>query len=680
MKINKNSAKNRILFLRKEIERHNKLYYINNEPLISDFEFDILLQELQFLESKFPEFYSETSPTLKIGSDLSLTIEETESNEASRVFNQVAHKSPMLSLSNTYNKEDLFSFNEKITKIAGGEFSYVCELKIDGSAISLSYESNKLVRAITRGDGTQGDDVTLNVKKIEGIPHEIVNNKGPHNFEIRGEIFMPWNSFDKLNKAKEENEEALFANPRNAAAGSLKLLDANETAKRGLSAFFYSVVCDESPFENHMDSLLWAKENGFPVPEYSKVCNNLEEVFNFIEYWDIERKNLSFPTDGIVIKLNSMELQKRAGFTSKYPRWATAYKFKAEQAVTTLISVDYQVGRTGAITPVANLYPVLLSGSSIKRASLHNLDQMNLMDVHIGDSVFIEKGGEIIPKIVGVDFSKRDENAVKPIFPEFCPDCGTKLEREEEQAKHYCPNYNGCPMQIKGRFLHFCSRKAMNILIGEATVEQMFNLGYLKHLSDLYNITPEELLLLEGWKAKSVERFMQSLEKSKSVPFYRVLYALGIRYVGETTAKSLTNHFNSIENIIKASKDDLLEVNDIGESVAESIIGFFSKEENILLIEELKKVGITLKNKDIEQTQLSTALKGKTIVVSGLFSIPREELKKIIEHHSGKNVNSLSSKTSYLIAGEKMGPAKLDKAKKLGIKILTEEDFFKLIK
>ncbi|MFA6757886.1 MAG: NAD-dependent DNA ligase LigA [Bacteroidales bacterium] len=680
MKINKNNAKKRILFLRDEIEKHNELYYVNNKPLISDFEFDILLQELQFLESKYPEYYSENSPTLKIGSDLSSNKVKNEPKEPSRVFVQVAHKHPMLSLSNTYNKEDLYSFNERVAKITESNFSYVCELKIDGSAISLSYENNKLVRAITRGDGTEGDDVTQNVKNIEGIPHEIYNNQGPCNFEIRGEIYMPWSSFDKLNKVKKENEEALFANPRNAAAGSLKLLNAKETAKRGLRAFFYSVVSDQISFKNHMESLLWAKENGFPVPEYSKVCNNLEEVFNFIDHWDIERKNLSFPTDGIVIKLNSMELQQKVGFTSKYPRWATAYKFRAEQAVTTLISVDYQVGRTGAITPVANLYPVLLSGSSIKRASLHNQDQMDLIDVHIGDRVFIEKGGEIIPKIVGVDISKRDKNAIKPHFPEFCPDCGTKLEREVEQAKHYCPNYNGCPMQIKGRFLHFCSRKAMNILIGEATVEQMFNLGYLKHLSDIYNISREELLRMEGWKEKSADRFILSLEKSKSAPFYRVLYALGIRFVGEATAKSLANHFKSIDSIIKATKEELLEVDDIGDSVAESVLSFFSIEANITSIDELKKKGITLEAQEIENSSISASLEGKSIVVSGLFSIPRDELKKIIEQHSGKNVNSLSSKTSYLVAGQKMGPAKLDKAKQLGIKILTEGDFFKLIK
>jgi len=680
MKINKNNAKQRISFLRDEIEKHNTFYYVHNKPLISDFEFDILLQELQFLESKFPEFYSENSPTLKIGSDLSNTVDNKSENKESRVFSQVAHKYPMLSLSNTYNKDDLFSFNDKIIKIAETNFSYVCELKIDGSAISLLYENRKLIRAVTRGDGTKGDDVTQNVKKINGIPHTIIGNTGPKDFEIRGEIFMPWDSFDSLNKIKEENEEALFANPRNAAAGSLKLLNANETAKRGLSAFFYTVVSEEAPFNNHMDSLIWAKENGFPVSDYSKVCNNIEEVLKFIDYWDSERKNLKFPTDGIVIKVNSIELQNRAGFTSKYPRWATAYKFKTEQAITKLISVDYQVGRTGVITPVANLYPVLLSGSTVKRATLHNQDQMNLMDIHLEDSVYVEKGGEIIPKIVGVDISKRKNNAVKPLFPHFCPDCGSKLKKETEQARHYCPNYNGCPMQIRGRFLHFCSRKAMNIIIGEATIEQMFNLGYIKYLSDIYNISKEQLLLMDGWKIKSVERFLMSLDKSKSAPFFRVLYALGIRYVGETTAKSLANYFNSIDNIINASKEELLVVNDIGESVAESVMQFFLKEENILLINELKKVGIIFKSKNTERQLLSTKLEGKSIVVSGLFSIPREKLKQTIEHHSGKNVNSLSGGTSFLVAGKKMGPAKLEKAKKLGIKILTEEDFFKLIK
>ncbi|MFA6770703.1 MAG: NAD-dependent DNA ligase LigA [Bacteroidales bacterium] len=680
MKITKNNAEKRILFLRDEIEKHNKLYYVNNKPLISDFEFDVLLQELQFLESKFPEYYSENSPTLKIGSDLSAKEANLIQDESSRVFEQVDHKYPMLSLSNTYNKEDLISFNEKVSKMTSTNFSYICELKIDGSAISLSYENNKLVRAVTRGDGSKGDDVTENIKKIKGIPHKIPESSKLSNFEIRGEVFMSWDSFDALNKIKEENEEPLFANPRNAAAGSLKLLDAKETAKRGLALFFYSVVSEEVAFDNQMESLLWAKENGFPVPEQSRVCENLKEVFSFIDYWENERKNLRFPTDGIVIKLNNIELQKRAGFTSKYPRWATAYKFKAEQAATTLLSVDYQVGRTGAVTPVANLYPVLLSGSTVRRASLHNQDQMNLMDIHIKDSVFVEKGGEIIPKIVGVDISKREKNAVRPQFPQFCPDCNSQLVKESEQAKHYCPNYNGCPMQIKGRFLHFCSRKAMNILIGEATVEQMFNLGYIKQLSDIYNISREQLFLMEGWKAKSVDRFMQSLEKSKSTPFPRVLYALGIRHVGETTAKSLSDFFKSIENIISASKEELLKVDDIGDIVAESLMQFFSKEENRLLINELKKIGLLFNSENAEHSLLSTKLEGKTIVVSGLFSMPREELKKIIEQHSGKNVNSLSASTSYLIAGEKMGPAKLKKAKSVGIKILTEEDFLKLIK
>lgn len=680
MKINKNNAKERISFLRDEIEKHNTLYYVNNKPLVSDFEFDILLQELQFLESKFPEYYSENSPTLKIGSDIEKIRDDISEDESLRAFSLITHKHPMLSLSNTYNKEDLISFNERVIKVSESDISYVCELKIDGSAISLSYENRKFIRAVTRGDGTQGDDVTENVSKIKGIPHSIPAKTGPLNFEIRGEIFMPWSSFDALNKVKEEKEEALFANPRNAAAGSLKLLNANETAKRGLQAFFYSVVSEQFPFENHIDSLNWAKENGFPVPEYSKVCENIDQVFKFIDYWDVERKNLGFPTDGIVIKVNNIELQNQIGFTAKYPRWATAYKFKTEQATSTLLSVDYQVGRTGAITPVANLHPVLLSGSTVRRASLHNQDQMELMDIHIGDNVFVEKGGEIIPKIVGVDISKRDINAAKPQFPKYCPDCNTELIRESDEAKHYCPNYNGCPMQIKGRFLHFCSRKAMNIVIGEATVEQMFNLDYLKQLSDIFNLSREQLLLLEGWKDKSVERFILSREKSKTTPFYRVLYALGIRFVGETTAKSLVNYFKSIDNIIGASKEELITVDDIGETVAESVLQFFSKPDNLHLISELKKVGLILANENEKRRLISTKLEGKSVVVSGLFSIPREELKKIIELHSGKNVSSISASTSYLIAGEKMGPSKLSKAKSLGINILTEEDFFNFIK
>jgi len=672
MKVNKENAKDRISFLRKEIELHNSLYYVDNKPIITDFEFDLLMQELQALEAKYPEFITDSSPTLKVGSDLSVS-------EIGKSFKQARHKTPMLSLSNTYNKEELYTFDERLSRLLGKKIEYVCELKIDGSAISLIYNNRNFVRAVTRGDGNVGDDVTANVKCIGSIPSKLPESFFSGEVEIRGEIFMSWDSFDRLNKKKEENEEPLFANPRNAAAGSLKLLDPSLTASRELSAFFYSVSGQGLIFENHVQSLEWARQAGFPVSNHYRLCKSIDEVIEYLDYWDIERKKLKFPTDGVVIKVNEVLLQKNAGYTSKSPRWATAYKFKAEQASTVLKSVDYQVGRTGAITPVANLDPVLLSGSTIRRASLHNEEQIKLLDIHLGDTVYVEKGGEIIPKIVGVDVSQRDQNAQKPLFPVNCPDCNTLLVKEESEAKHYCPNINGCPMQIKGRLLHFCSRKAMNILAGEATIEVMYKKGILNTFPDFFRLTKNDILELDGWKEKSTERFLKSVEASKSVPFERVLYSLGIRHVGETTAKNLAFHFKSIYALSISTKEELLQVADIGETVADSVMNFFADPFNQEIIKLLNSYGVKLELNNTKSI-LSNKLEGCSLVVSGLFSIPREELKKVIEQHSGKNVTSISGSTSYLIAGDNMGPSKLEKANKLGVKILTENEFFEMIK
>ncbi len=674
MKISKEHAKNRISFLRDEIERHNRHYYIENQPTVSDFEFDLLLQELQTLENKFPEFRSEKSPTVKIGSDL----DYNRLNFQSKEFRQSSHRYPMLSLSNTYNKDELYSFNERVEKLIGTSVDYVCELKIDGSAISLTYENCRLVRAVTRGDGSVGDDVTENVKLIENLPMEIGSDAAVKNFDIRGEIYMPWEQFYKLNKERELMEDQLFSNPRNAAAGSLKLIDSSEVKERGLRIMLYNVIDDNRYFNSHYESLQWALKEGFPISSHIRLCKDINEVFDYLEYWDLKRKELDFPTDGVVIKVNNYDFQNALGITSKFPRWATAYKFKAEQAVTRLLSVDYQVGRTGAVTPVANLEPVTLSGSVIKRASLHNSDQMKILDIHLGDSVIIEKGGEIIPKIVGVDPGKRDSHSSVPQFPLNCPDCGEILLKDANESRHYCPNTTGCPTQIKGRLLHFAGRKAMNILAGDATVDQMYDLGYLRTLSDFYKINYEQLISMEGWKKRSAERFLESVIMSLSTPFHKVLYALGIRHVGETTAKTLAGHFGDIESIKNARFEELTEVGDIGGIVANSIIEYFRNESNIQLIKELKELGVKM-NATPGNNLKSEKLKGKTIVVSGNFSISREEIKKIIEENSGKNSTSVSVSTSFIIAGDKIGPSKLEKARKLRISIISEADFFNLI-
>ncbi len=671
MKKKREEAGARIAQLREIINEQNRRYYIENQPVISDFEYDILLNELQTLEKTYPGYFSENSPTVRVGSDLS---DDSVASE----FKQATHKYPMLSLSNTYDKEELYAFNERIVKSVESQVNYVCELKIDGSAISLSYYNGRLVRAVTRGDGTTGDDVTSNVKKIKSLPQSLKGSGYPVEFEIRGEIFMPWSSFDEINKKREENEEQLFANPRNAAAGSLKLLDPRIVEERGLETILYHFVSEEKIADSHYEVLQMAGKWGLPVSEHTKVCKNMDEVIDYLNYWDNERKKLPYPTDGVVIKVNDLGLQKTLGFTSKSPRWATAYKFKAEQSLTKLLSIDYQVGRTGAVTPVANLEPVLLSGTVVKRASLHNLDQMSLMDIHISDYVYVEKGGEIIPKITGVELSMRDKDAKTPKFPEFCPDCGTKLVREESEAKHFCPNSELCPTQIKAKFLHFSGRKAMNILIGEATIDQLYNLNLIRNLPDIFRLTADDLMTMDGWKERSALRFLESLEESKKSPFFKVLFALGIRYIGENSAKSLANHFGNIDNLISASKEDLTEVGDIGEVMAQSVSDYFSSPGNLNVIKELKEIGLNFEN--IEKKEiLSEKLKGCTVVVSGNFSIQREEIKKMVELHSGKNGSSVTSKTTYLLTGEKPGPEKIQKANSLGIKTITEEEFFKLI-
>lgn len=668
-KITKKQAAERIGLLRKELEKHNYNYYVLNAPTITDFEFDLLMTELQTLEKLFPELASKDSPAVKVGSDITSTPTE---------FVQVAHKYPMLSLGNTYSIEEMHEFGERIEKTVTG-CTFSCELKFDGTGIALTYRDGKLLHALTRGDGAKGDDVTRNVVNIPSIPRELHTTPGgpaiPAEFEIRGEIYMPFEAFERLNREREEEEEAPFANPRNAAAGSLKLLDPEQMRTRGLDCVLYHMLGENLPFKSHTEAIAAAHSWGLPVSEYARKAANVDDAIAYIQEWDTRRKSLPFATDGIVIKVNELDFQRQLGFTAKSPRWATAYKFKPESALTPLLSVDYQVGRTGAVTPVANLEPVPLSGTIVKRASLHNKDQMDLLDIHIGDWVYVEKGGEIIPKITAVERSKRPADAVKPPFPERCPDCGTPLVRDEEQARHYCPNTDNCPEQIKGRFIHFISRKAMDILAGEATIELLFDKGFIRTLPDLYELTDEQLLGLDGWQQKSVDNFRESLEQSKKVPFARVLNALGIRHIGETTAKMLAAHFGNLDALMAASREELLQIDEIGEIVADSILAYFAEPRHREMIERLRVIGLQFEQDEESQVRLSNALEGCTVVISGNFSISREEMKKLIAAHGGKNTGSVSGSTTYLLAGEKAGPEKLRKAEKLGVKILSEEEF-----
>lgn len=663
----KGQAHIRIKELRELLTEANRRYYVENAPVLADYDFDMLLKELEALEGKFPEFADPDSPTRHVGSDL----------KNNREFKQYMHRFPMLSLGNTYDIGEVADFADRAAKGIGDSFTYSCELKFDGTAICLTYRNGRLFRALTRGDGRVGDDVTENAGRIGNIPKELKGSGWPEEFEIRGEIYMPWAAFDRLNEERAAEEEQPFANPRNAASGSLKLLDSNMVANRGLECTLYHMLGENLPFETHDQALRAASDWGLPVSDKRKICRNIEDIEDFIKYWDTERKTLPFATDGIVIKVNELQFQEELGYTSKFPRWAVAYKFKAEQALTRLISIDYQVGRTGAVTPVANLEPVLLSGTIVKRASLHNADQMQMLDIRIGDYVYVEKGGEIIPKITSVELSQRSSDVELPDFPVTCPDCGTMLIKDEEEAKSFCPNQSGCPTQIKGRLVHFLSRKAMNVIAGEATIEQLFNRAFVWNIADFYELTREHLLTLEGWKEKSAERFLKSLEESRTVPFERVLYALGIRYVGEATARAVARHFGNIDAIMSASEDDLLKVDDVGDVIAKSIYDYFSDDSNKESVRRLKEAGLKFVM-DEQPERISASLEGKTIVISGNFSIPRNDIKALIAAHGGKNSGSISGKTSFLLAGEKAGPEKLKKAETLGIKIIGEKEFYEL--
>ena len=675
----KEQANIRIKELRDILNDASRRYYVENMPTMSDYEFDMLLKELESLEAEHPEYVTPDSPTQKVGSDLA-TRKPARNAEPRKEFEQFPHRYPMLSLGNTYDVSEVQAFADRAAKGIPAEetdivpFTYSCELKFDGTAICLTYKDGILARALTRGDGSVGDDVTENVKHISNIPQKLSGNDWPKEFEIRGEIYMPWAAFDRLNQERERDEEQPFANPRNAASGSLKLLDSKMVANRGLECTLYHILGDDLPYTTHDQALDNAAKWGLPVSDKRKICQSIDEIEKFINYWDTERKTLPFATDGIVIKVNQIAYQKELGYTAKFPRWAVAYKFKAEQALTRLISIDYQVGRTGAVTPVANLEPVLLSGTVVKRASLHNADQMQILDVHIGDYVYVEKGGEIIPKITSVELSKRSADARLPRFPETCPDCGSTLIKDEQEAKAFCPNQSGCPTQIKGKLVHFLSRKAMNVIAGDATIDQLYNKGLVWNPADFYELEKAHLLGLDGWKERSAERFLKSLEESKKAPFERVLFALGIRHVGETTAKSMARHFKNIDAMASATREELLAVDDIGEVIADSITAFFADGVNTDTIVRLKTAGLQFEAAK-EEDKLSDTLKGKTIVISGNFSVSRDEMKTLIASHGGKNSGSISGKTSFLLAGEKAGPEKLKKAESLGVKVISEKEF-----
>ena len=661
-------AKTRIDILRKEIKEHNNRYYVSNQPSISDFEYDLLLNELETLEKKFPEFIIADSPTRRVGSDLT------------REFEQFEHTYPMLSLGNTYSEEELREFDNRVHKTISQSIEYVCESKFDGASISIIYKNGSLFRAVTRGDGNKGDDVTLNVKTIRNIPHKITNKVLPAEFVIRGEILMPRAVFNRLNEERLRAGITPFANPRNAAAGTLKLLDPRIVASRSLECMVYFLLSEELPHDNHYDNLKEAAGWGFSVAKSIKLCRNIAEVIQFITYWESERKNLPYDTDGVVIKVNSLMQQHELGFTAKSPRWAIAYKYKAEEATTRLLSVAFQVGRTGAITPVANLEPVLLSGSTVKRATLHNEDQISLLDLHLNDMVYVEKGGEIIPKIVGVDHTFRNENSKKIVFISNCPECGTELIKNEGEANHFCPNYLHCPPQIKGRIEHFISRKAMNIDgIGEETVDLLFSKNLIRNISDLYDLRLDQLVPLERLGEKSASNILKSIKKSIDTPYQRVLFALGIRHVGETVAKTIASRFRTIDELINADLEQLTSVYEIGPKIAASIVAYFSDADNLEMIKRLKSTGIRFSN-EIETSPAGNSLGGKIIVISGVFTKhSRDEYKEMIERNGGKNSASVSGKTSFILAGENMGKSKKEEAKKLKIILKSEDDFLKEI-
>lgn len=658
--------------LRAELNQHNYNYYVLNAPTISDYDFDQLMHRLEDLELFYPQFADANSPTQRVGSDLN------------QQFRQVAHKYPMLSLANTYSEGDVRDFYERVRSGLEGEpFEIVAEMKYDGLSISLTYIDGQLVQAVTRGDGVQGDDVTANVRTIRSIPLQLRPGSGyPHEFEIRGEILMPWASFNRLNAEREAREEPLFANPRNAASGTLKSQKSELVAQRGLDAYLYYVLGDEIPTDGfHYENLQEAKKWGFKISEGMQKCHSVDEVLNFINYWDKERKNLPVATDGIVLKVNSLRQQRHLGYTAKSPRWAIAYKFQAERVATKLLEVTYQVGRTGAITPVANMEPVQLAGTTVKRASLHNADIIQQLDLHIGDTVYVEKGGEIIPKVVGVDVENRPKDAVPVQFIQNCPECSTPLIRIEGEAAHYCPNDTGCPPQIKGRIEHYISRKAMNIeSLGPETVDDYFQRGLIHDVADLYQIRPDQISGVNGTKIKSAQKIVESIRGSLQVPFERVVFAIGIRFVGETTAKQLARYFRSMEALSHATLEELQEVEGIGLVIAQSVVDYFHEPRNVDVVNRLRGAGVQMELSNDVNAGGSDALQGKSIVISGVFTHhSRDEYKALIELHGGKNVGSISAKTSFVLAGDNMGPAKLEKAQKLGVPIVSEDEFMNMI-
>ncbi|MEE1898156.1 NAD-dependent DNA ligase LigA [Flavobacterium rakeshii] len=657
--------------LREELNQHNYSYYVLDTPTITDFEFDVKLKELQELEAKHPEYFDENSPTQRVGGSVT------------KNFETIQHEHRMYSLDNSYSKEELLEWEKRVQRGLGtADVQYTCELKYDGASISITYENGRLLRAVTRGDGFQGDDVTGNIRTIRAVPIKLKGDY-PEKFDIRGEIILPLEGFAKMNQDLIEIGETPYANPRNTASGSLKLQDSAEVARRPLDCLLYSIIGSNLPVTTQFEGLESARKWGFKVPKEARLAQNIDEVMAFIDYWDEHRHELPYETDGVVIKVNSIHQQEELGYTAKSPRWAVAYKFKAERVSTKLNSISYQVGRTGAITPVANLEPVQLAGTTVKRASLHNADQIEKLDVRVGDVVFVEKGGEIIPKIIDVvDKSNRAEDSQPTQYITHCPECNTPLERKEGEAQHYCPNFYGCPPQIIGRVQHYISRKAMDIEgLGGETVALLYNAGLIENYADLYDLKKDQIVPLERMADKSAENLVNGIEKSKEIPFERVLYALGIRYVGETVAKKLAKHYKTIDNLATASLTDLILVDEIGEKIAQSVVDFFANTENVRLIERLKGYGVQLEAVAKEDTSVSDKLAGKTLVVSGVFEkFSRDELKKAIEDNGGKVGSSISSKTDYVVAGDNMGPAKLEKANKLGVAIISEDDFIELVK
>ncbi|PWH82110.1 DNA ligase (NAD(+)) LigA [Algibacter marinivivus] len=663
-----NTVKEQIEALRKELRLHNYNYYVLDNATISDYDFDVKLKTLQALEAKHPEFFDANSPSQRVG------------GEITKNFETLVHEHRMYSLDNSYSKEDLEDWETRIKKLVDGDVSYTCELKYDGASISLTYEDGKLLKAVTRGDGFQGDNVTANIKTIKSVPLQLKGDYPPK-FDIRGEIVLPFNGFNKMNEERIEIGEEPYRNPRNTASGSLKLQDSTEVAKRPLECLLYNLTGNNLGVKTQFESLDKARQWGFKVPEAAKLAHSIDEVLEFVNYWDVHRHDLPYETDGVVIKVNNLQQQEELGYTAKAPRWAMAYKFKAEQVSTRLNSITYQVGRTGAITPVANLEPVELAGTTVKRASLHNADQIEKLDIREGDEVYVEKGGEIIPKILGVDLSKRPSNSEPTIYIKQCPECKTELVRQEGEAQHYCPNYNGCNPQIIGRIQHFISRKAMDIDgLGGETVALLVNEGLITNYSDLYELTKDQVIPLERMAEKSAENLINGIEQSKNIPFERVLYALGIRYVGETVAKKLAKHYKSVDAIIEATEEELVNVDEIGVKIAESVTAFFESEENIAVVNKLKGFGVRLEFSAEQLIGQTEKLKGDIIVVSGVFhKVSRNELKKLIEDNGGKVSSSISSKTSYIVAGDNMGPSKKDKAEKLGVMLINEDEFLQKI-